>query len=129
VCFFSIVIIILGAEVPNDDDQGNIYAGLPEFVKILIHNFRLAVGDLIAPNIGIWKTNFITVPAVDEYSESRQEMGDNNSQAALVMVWSMWIINIFLMLIIMLNFLIAEVGQIYDNVKSSGKLFLKRSRC
>ena len=59
ITFFSIVIVVMGAKVANDDDQGNIYAGLPEFVKIWIHNFRLAVGDLIAPNIGIWADDFV----------------------------------------------------------------------
>ena len=33
------------------------------------------------------------------------------------------------MLIVMLNFLIAEVGQTYDDVKSLGKQFLYFNKC
>jgi len=54
---------------------------------------------------------------------------DAEQSVALIVLWSFWFINIFLMLIIILNFLIAEVSQTYDRVKGSGKMFLYQKKC
>jgi hypothetical protein len=43
-------------------------------------------------------------------------------------IWIFWFGNMFIMLIVILNFLIAEVSQTYDKVKSAGKIFLYLSK-
>ena len=45
---------------------------------------------------------------------------------AKFIIWSFWFFNLFFMLIIMLNFLIAEVSQTYDKVKSQGLVSIYR---
>ena len=54
---------------------------------------------------------------------------DPEQSVALIILWLFWFVNIFIMLIIILNFLIAEVSQTYDKVKGSGKMFLYQKRC
>jgi len=39
---------------------------------------------------------------------------------AIGIIWGFWFFNEFMMLIIILNFLIAEVSQTYDRVKGAG---------
>ena len=41
---------------------------------------------------------------------------------AKFIIWLSWFINLFLMLIIFLNLLIAEVSNTYERVKSTSKL-------
>ena len=45
---------------------------------------------------------------------------------AKFIIWMFWFFNLFFMLIIMLNFLIAEVSQTYDKVKSQGLVLIYR---
>ena len=44
------------------------------------------------------------------------------------LVWTFWFINAFTMTIVFLNFVIAEVGNTYNEVKSSGTLFLYQKK-
>ena len=51
-----------------------------------------------------------------EISEEDPKTG----QAAILLIWFVWIGNIILTLIMMLNFLIAEVGATYNRVVGLG---------
>lgn len=52
----------------------------------------------------------------------------NAKPIALSIIWIFWFINMFIMLIVMLNLVIAEVGQIYDKVMSQGKSSIYKQR-
>ena len=112
---FTLIIDIMGARVPDDDGNYNNYSGLPSFIKEFIHTFRLSIGDLIIPDISSWMnemrscSSHETDDAVCSY--------DYFGEGAIFFIWIFWMINVFLMMVILLNFLIAEVGQTYDNVK------------
>ena len=43
--------------------------------------------------------------------------------------WILWLSNLFFMLIILLNFLIAIIGQSYDSVMSRNFISLYKSKC
>jgi hypothetical protein len=46
----------------------------------------------------------------------------------MLLIWIIWMTNVFLMLVIMLNLLIAQVGQIYDRVMAQGKSIIYKER-
>jgi len=47
---------------------------------------------------------------------------------AILTIWIVWLIDILVMVVIMLNFLVAEVGQTYENVMSAGMTLIYRTR-
>jgi hypothetical protein len=79
--------------------------------------FRNSIGDIAEINYGVWtRTDDEELPLLSSYN------------FAIVSLWTFWFLNMFIMLIVILNFLIAEVSQTYDKVKSSGKTFLYLSK-
>jgi hypothetical protein len=102
----------MGSRVADDDGAGNDYTGIPYFLKIFIMNFRLAVGDLIVPDLGIWTNNLVTCLEKDDpdYDETKLCAKDGSTGAAISIIWFFWILNVLIMVIILLNFLIAEIS-------------------
>lgn len=47
---------------------------------------------------------------------------------AIIIMWFWWFLDIILLVIVMLNFVIAEVGQVYERVNTSGITFLYTER-
>ena len=105
----------MGARVPDDDGNGSNYSGIPSFMKQYIHILRLSVGDLIIPDISSWKNEMSS--CTEDPTNDSVCVYDYFGEGALLFIWLFWIINVFGMMVILLNFLIAEVGQTYDNVK------------
>lgn len=70
--------------------------------------FRGSVGDIGAPNYMTW------------LDRKRQSGSQETATVAIYTVWLFWYINVVVTLIVMLNFLIAEVGQTYEKVMSLG---------
>ena len=50
------------------------------------------------------------------------------SDCAMFIIWAFWFVNVFTMTIVFLNFVIAEVGNTYNNIKSSGTIFLYQKK-
>ena len=126
VLLFSLVIEIMGADISDYGDNGAVYIGLPKFAKIMIQIFRNSIGDIAIVDYGVWnpRENQIIDP-----DDPNCDYPDAEQGVALAVLWVCWFVNIFLMLIIILNFLIAEVSQTYDRVKGSGKMFLYQKKC
>ena len=73
--------------------------------------FRNSIGDPNPPNTSVWVKKDIE--------------GSNLPQIMIFICWAFWLINKFYMLIILLNFLIAIIGQSYDSVL--GRLTIVRT--
>mmetsp|Transcript_19632 Transcript_19632/g.30271 ORF Transcript_19632/g.30271 Transcript_19632/m.30271 type:complete len:202 (+) Transcript_19632:2112-2717(+) len=97
VLYFTIEFKILKWEMDEEE-----YKGLTEFVQRLILTFRNSIGDLSLPGYDKWL-----------------EQPTWESKLVVSLLWLMWFVNIFLMLIMLLNFLIAVISQTYERVASS----------
>ena len=82
--------------------------------------FRNSIGDIAEVHYGVWAI-------FDKHGVQKGEITTQNI-AAIITIWAFWFLNMFIMLIVIVNFLIAEVSQTYDKVKSSGKTFLYLSK-
>ena len=89
-------------EGDNDD-----YPGLNRFFSIFTDTFRGSVGDISAPKYTEWL-------------DKRDTIWFSTHSFAIYAIWFFWYINIILTLIVMLNFLIAEVGFTFEKVMSLG---------
>lgn len=87
----------------------------PMVINIL-QTFRNSIGDLTEPEYGRW---------IPENSANDEGYLDSGYQYAIMAVtWTFFIANIFIMQIVLLNFLIAEVSMTYERVKSMGPCLL-----
>ena len=89
VFFFSLVMVITDADFEQDD-----YSMVDRFISLFLQVFRNSVGDIAAVKYKHW---------LDDAEGSTR-------QFAMFLIWFFWLVNIFIMLIVMLNFLIAEVS-------------------
>ena len=80
--------------------------------------FRNSIGDIAEVGYGVWERpeGYVSESLFSKYN------------GAIITIWTFWFLNMFIMLIVIVNFLIAEVSQTYDKVKSSGKTFLYLSK-
>lgn len=106
VFFFSLVMVIMDSGFDDGD-----YPKVQRFLIIFLQNFRNSIGDFEAVSYENWHT---AEPALRSH--------------ALSIIWLFWLLNVFLMVIVLLNFLIAEVSQTYDKVKSQGKMLLYQKK-
>jgi glucan phosphoethanolaminetransferase (alkaline phosphatase superfamily) len=95
VLFFSFSFNILDVNFANEDE----YSGINTFVQITLQTFRNSIGDLQSPTYQNWTDK--SLPSYQLYLIE-------------IVIWSFWLGNIFLNLIILLNFLIAVISQVYD---------------
>jgi hypothetical protein len=103
VTFFSFGIHVMGGEFDNGD-----YLGIPRPILTWIQMFRNSIGDIAEIQYGAW-----SLP------EGAMIGGIFEQQTiAIMIIWLFWFLNMFIMLIVIVNFLIAEVSQTYDKVKS-----------
>jgi len=108
----------MGADFENLRESN--YPGLSKFVIIFFQIFRNSIGDIAVINYGVW----IEDPEKEYTVYENQERG-----VAIGILWMFWFFNEFVMMIIILNFLIAEVSQTYDKVKGAGNQFLYKKKC
>ena len=73
--------------------------------------YRNSIGDISTPDYTSW----LSLSDTDNW-----EMFQKYSM--VLVVWLVWLANQFLCLIILLNFLIAVISQVYDNVVAEQKL-------
>lgn len=95
---FGLLYYLAGVDIGGHPDtnhgDGNDYERLLTFIGVFLYAMRTSIGDLQAPNAIIW---------------------DNRSEAMVYLIWIIWIFNIYFMLIVYLNFLIAIISQVYEN--------------
>lgn len=105
---FSLITFALDADFNKED-----YPGLPKVLYTIIRIFRNSIGDIEVPKYDKW-LNITFDP------ETNKEVIGPISSAqgiSIFVIYLYWIVNIFIMVIILLNFLIAEVGGTFENVK------------
>lgn len=69
----------------------------------LLQNFRNSIGDLSTPHYLYW--------------EARYNGGEKiASEAMILIIWMLWFGEVYLMVIILTNFLIALVSQVYEQI-------------
>ena len=107
VFFFSMVNVVMDAGFDRGD-----YPKVQKFLVIFLQNFRLSLGDISAL----------------EYDNSWGKADASLRYYAIIIIWFFWVLNIFFMMIVLMNFLIAEVSQTYDKVKSDGKMLLYQKK-
>lgn len=113
VLFFTVEFKLLQWEV--DDEE---YSQLPSILQLFLLSFRNSMGDLSLPAYSNW-TDWC-----NDGSEPAVGFGTCNafnyygSSSMIYLLWFFWFINIFLMLIILLNFLIAVISATYEKVNS-----------
>lgn len=119
VLLFTMCMISLQGEVcknehcRDDDDE---YPSVIKILPIFIQQFRNSIGDIAPPGYDNWNDNL----------KNKEDIG--SSYIMIYMLWVIWLINIILMLIVMLNFLIAEVGNTYAKASMLGEKFHYRER-
>jgi hypothetical protein len=63
--------------------------------------FRNSIGDIAEVKYGVWSLT---------PEESQQQPYFSQHNIAVISIWAFWFMNMFIMLIVILNFLIAEVS-------------------
>ena len=94
---FSIENQLLGIEI--DDEE---YPGFSQRVVHSMQAYRNSIGDLAAPVYETWL--------------SHAEESPKTSWMMIYAIWFMWLLNQYLVLIILLNFLIAVISTSYETV-------------
>lgn len=78
---------------------------MPLLITFLFQSFRNSIADLGTPHYKYWET--------------RWTKGDKKfSQFAILFIWAVWISQVYLMCIMLTNFLIAIVSQVFEQVQS-----------
>ena len=114
---FSIFQIILGLNVA---DNGSEYPGLHPYIRKLIQTFRVSIGDLKVNDYSEW--------ADDPNATDNLSFSSTVRNVIVTITWCFWILDIYLILVVMLNLLIAQVGQIYDQIMSQGETIIYKER-
>ena len=105
VCYQTLKVEISSAE----EDYPNVFT----FMQYFLMTYRNSIGDISAPGYSNWmeKSSDVTSELIEKH-------------AAISFIWLVWLANQFVNLIILLNFLIAVISQVYDNVVAMQKQVL-----
>jgi hypothetical protein len=116
--YFCISYYIVGANFDDGDnyelegeydDQHNDFKKIYSAAVMALQVFRTSISDLQPPQYDYWG--------------ARIEMGDTHwAQFMIIFIWLLWVGQIVLIVICMLNFLIAIVSDSYNFVMESEKL-------
>ena len=91
-----------GVEIVEDYSS---YPHLHKFVALCIQTIRNGIGDLSPPTYEIW---------FQEYEKGQPK---SSSQIIIIIIaWALWLGNLYLILIVLLNFLIAIISEAYEQV-------------
>ena len=97
VVFFHFAFVILSVEFDNPDEP--VYPGMNSAVIVFMGSYRTSIGD-------------IQEPAYDKWIEG--DHGPVERGFIVAAIWIIWLMTSFINLIILLNFLIAVISQVYD---------------
>lgn len=121
ICFFAMIQVIMEVDAcksnPGPDGyftKGCDYLHISQFFRLFLHTFRISVGDIHPPNY-----QSMVHHSAGKSAPSSEEASTHN--VSIYIIWFFWFCNVFIMMIIMLNFLIAEVGQTYQKIQSKGQ--------
>ena len=99
ISLFALLFKCTGTDIGGHNDplhgDGDDYENLPVFFSFFMYSFRAAIGDLEAPNASVW-------------------LKISNSSFMVYVIWVLWMIEIYFLLIVFLNFLIAIISQVYE---------------
>lgn len=107
---FTFCFVIFEVKVCDDEVTGFVcdtvgfddYPTVDKFFAIFMMVLRNSLGDLGGPKYNAW--------------DDRKKESYKTAIVAIYIIWVIWAINLFITLIVMLNFLIAEVGNTYSKV-------------
>ena len=85
------------------------YSTLSDATITFIQAYRNSVGDIATPGYDSW----IEERKADESAWEKLEFN-----AIIFLIWGFWIAQQFIVLIVLLNFLIAVISQVYDDIIS-----------
>jgi hypothetical protein len=94
---FSLIFQALGLEIFLDD-----YFGMKIFPTYALYTYRNAIGDLDAPVYNYWAVASASHP--------------KTAWTMIAIIWLVWILNQWIVLIIVFNLLIAIISKTYENV-------------
>lgn len=97
-----------------DPDFGD-YPKVPGVVVFLLQNLRNSIGDSAPPHYKYWEERFTGGDKV-------------KAEIMILLIWFLWILEVYLMLIILTNFLIALVSQIYEQIMNEKMLTIYRAK-
>ena len=115
VFFFTAIIVFSGVfnvllnntkpDEPNDDE----YPNLPNWSRDILWTFRNSIGDLQMPDYSYW---------TEQYKFDDKGKGPKAFSYYFIVAyfWIVWVMNVFTLLIIMLNFVIAAISESYATV-------------
>jgi len=123
---FSFISIVLEAYY-GDDDTGD-YNDFPKFLIVLFSTFRTSIGDLKVNTYGAWMRNSTDDGSTDYLTDDIKEEFDGAQSIAIFFIWVFWTANVFGMMVILMNFLIAEISMTFERAKEEGSVFLNREK-
>ena len=82
------------------------------------------VGDIKAPGYSNWMEMEKSEKSKESEDITSEVLYTNSNSAVITFIWLVWLANLFVNLIILLNFLIAVISQVYDNVVATQKQVL-----
>lgn len=99
VLFFYFAFVILAVDFDDAGDPS--YPGVINAIVVFLGTYRTSIGD-------------IQNPVYDKWSDG--DYGKVEKGVIVTAIWIMWLMTSFINLIILLNFLIAVISQVYDQV-------------
>lgn len=100
-----------GGNWDDYDDTHNDYVMVDQIWVSFLANFRTSVGDLQPPTYDYWGERYsysLGLPSDDRSAHKTMAL------AYIIAIWFVWFLQIFVMIILMLNFLIAIVNDSYQ---------------
>jgi hypothetical protein len=99
--FFTVLYFNLQIEIDSGDEE---YLKLYSLVKYFFMTYRDSIGDISVPGYTNWDAAL------------HKDTDKNNADWFLItfMIWICWFMNQFMCLVVLLNFLIAVISQVYD---------------
>ena len=103
IVFFGLCYMDTQVEIQNADSD---YLHLWEIIQYFLMTYRNTIGDVTTPSYVEWNTRFN-----EDVSAERSA-----KHLIIILIWVIWIFNQLFNLIMLLNFLIAVISQVYDDV-------------
>ena len=117
------LMINVGVEAPTNNDEDTVvqlpegdvtivtpseYQSMPVFVSMLITALRNSLGDMSTPGYGEWS----------------EKLKDNfyGASTMILLIWVIFVTNLYIMVVVLLNFLIAVISQVYEETISTGDI-------
>jgi hypothetical protein len=110
------------------DLAGFDYNKVPTMVMNAIQLYRNSIGDIATPGYDYWSNNIDAIEKAAK-TDTPALYGTGRSYIMICIIWSIWFLNQYLVLIILLNFLIAIISQSYDSVMSTSLQTKYTQRC